>query len=468
MGNGVAEPLQPAPSPGCRNLRLVSPPAIEFLCGSIQRYSIGAMSGIILVRCRHLEPPQARLYFTGMRLSLTSFRQKVWQHSTRRTRMKCRVLRATVIMSTVVLVGGCTTTTLQDAARRGDAVAVQVAFRNGEDVNSRDRNGNTPLMVAASMGRLSIAQQLVDQGADVNASNKAGNTPLMAAAYMGQAELADYLLAHGATLDAHNKEGDTALLLCRTAGWFVGGFYPHDILGGTGEEKSESPQQIVLKGRNQIAKQLITAGADVNARGNGGKTALMVLGGMDILTMLLDKGADVNARDESFGRTPLNHMANQPSLEQAKLFIQRGADVNTTDTSGETPLIRASSFLAAAWEDQSAVVRLLIQSGAKVNARASDGKTALLNLVATRQNDSSPIQLIQFVVESGADVNIADNNGTTPLMVACIAGDEPLVRLLVEKKADVNAVDKARRTPLSLVEEKPHLADLLKAHGAAK
>ncbi len=53
-------------------------------------------------------------------------------------------------------------------------------------------------------------------------------------------------------------------------------------------------------------------------------------------------------------------------------LIDRGADVNTKDNFGYTPLIQA------AWRGHTDIATLLIEGGADVNAKGSDGHTPLL------------------------------------------------------------------------------------------
>lgn len=59
------------------------------------------------------------------------------------------------------------------------------------DINNKEDNGFTPLMLAAMRGNIQVAALLLEKGADMNAVNKFGKTALQlaeegAAAYPGQ------------------------------------------------------------------------------------------------------------------------------------------------------------------------------------------------------------------------------------------------------------------------------------------
>ncbi len=67
--------------------------------------------------------------------------------------------------------------TLRETAPRGDAEEVERLLRQGADLNTGDKEGNTPLHRAAANCRYALAQLLVQHGADVNTRNSQGKTP---------------------------------------------------------------------------------------------------------------------------------------------------------------------------------------------------------------------------------------------------------------------------------------------------
>lgn len=61
-------------------------------------------------------------------------------------------------------------------------------------VNSRRKDGSTPLLLAAQFGQLDVAHLLMTQGADVNLARNDGFTPVHIAASQGNVALARALL----------------------------------------------------------------------------------------------------------------------------------------------------------------------------------------------------------------------------------------------------------------------------------
>ena len=97
------------------------------------------------------------------------------------------------------------------SVRNEDAAGVGRALHDGAVVDSRNRVGETSLLVALKKNRADIAQALLDAGANVNIPAVNGVTPLMAAAYAGQAGIAEALLAKGADAGATDRLGKNAM-----------------------------------------------------------------------------------------------------------------------------------------------------------------------------------------------------------------------------------------------------------------
>ena len=83
---------------------------------------------------------------------------------------------------------------IYDATEDGNIEVVKQHLAAGTDVNSKDKDGWTPLHEAASEGHNQIIKLLVTQGADVNANDDDGETPLDVAA---KPEIADLLRKNG-------------------------------------------------------------------------------------------------------------------------------------------------------------------------------------------------------------------------------------------------------------------------------
>ena len=171
------------------------------------------------------------------------------------------------------------------------------------------------------------------------------------------------------------------------------------------------------------------------------------------MTLLLEKGAEVSAKAND-GRTALMFAARSGRLEAAGLLLDKGADAHGGNR-GVTVLGMACV------SGNSRLVELLKASGAKeVGPRYQD--MAVFSAVST--ND---MKLLQNVLEEGADVNMRDHDGSTPLMFASMLNSVEIVKLLLERGADVNLKDSGGRTALMWASPgRAEIVDLLRAHGA--
>jgi ankyrin repeat protein len=82
----------------------------------------------------------------------------------------------------------------------------------GATVDTRDLMGRTPLSFAAESDCVAIVQLLLDAGADINSKCHNGRTPLSYAAEGGNPQVIERLLQNGADRTIRDCEGGSALL----------------------------------------------------------------------------------------------------------------------------------------------------------------------------------------------------------------------------------------------------------------
>ena len=102
-----------------------------------------------------------------------------------------------------------------DAVKTGNIETVAMSIKEGFNVNTKDKDEYTALLIAAEKGDLEMTHLLVEKGADVNAKDKDGYTALMYVAYAGNIEIAKLLIKNGADVKVKDKDGWTALMFAR-------------------------------------------------------------------------------------------------------------------------------------------------------------------------------------------------------------------------------------------------------------
>jgi uncharacterized protein len=177
------------------------------------------------------------------------------------------------------------------AARDGDAAAVrELLARDAALVGAVDVHRKTPLHLAAEHDHAEVAELLLEAGADVEAWTSWGATPLEWAGVLGSRRAGDVLLAHGARLTLASAAGlglmDALRRLYRQDGAVSAAF----VLA-------------CRNGHTDAARFLLERGADVDARGFFGATALhwaAINGHAETVRFLLGEGADPALRDAEF------------------------------------------------------------------------------------------------------------------------------------------------------------------------
>jgi ankyrin repeat protein len=106
------------------------------------------------------------------------------------------------------------------AAANGHLAVVRCLIKElGADVNQAMYDGSLPLSVSASNGHLPVVRCLIEEfGADVNHPRKDGVTSLMLAVRNGHSKIVKYLIKHGADPQASTPRYGTLIDVSKTSG----------------------------------------------------------------------------------------------------------------------------------------------------------------------------------------------------------------------------------------------------------
>jgi len=183
-------------------------------------------------------------------------------------------------------------------------------------------------------------------------------------------------------------------------------------------------------------------------------------GNIDEVQWQLDAGVDVN-EESSKGLTPLHYAASAGHNDIVELLIERGANVNATDSGkGATPLDYAH------WGDHEEVIETLNAHNAQREHEKGGKGIGQSSLIHDAALDGD-IDEVQRQLDAGVDPNLKSSKGATPLFYAVYGGHLEIVELLITRGADVNAVylnnsvlDQAHSY------DDQEMVELLEAHGA--
>jgi ankyrin repeat protein len=243
----------------------------------------------------------------------------------------------------------------------------RMLLQKGAEVNAKTKTGRTPLMIAASCdGCSAIVKMLLDSGADAKAVDSHKIGALQLAADVDDLDSIKLLLAAGAnaktedqaritplasTAQNCNLEG-TKLLLARGADPNIGNTAAGEVKFGKIQLISITPLMLAATYcAPEVVKALVDAGAKVNATDIRGMPPLVYAVSSEeqnaaVARMLINAGADVNAKTNA-GETALDWAKKFGNARMISLLTTAGAKEGVPYTSperkgaGGLPLLQA-------------------------------------------------------------------------------------------------------------------------------
>jgi len=219
---------------------------------------------------------------------------------------------------------------LHNATIARDNTRIEYLLKRGAKVDAKDTEGQTPLMVAAKSGDLSVLNGLLEYKANPNAQDSDGWTAAMYAVRSNEPKIFRLLGKHKADFNLTNKDGITALAMAvsdnkaNAAVAMLDNNANPDFAMGAG--KYNALMLAVTKGNLTMAQTLLQYKANPNAKNAGGVTPLMIAAHKDqdmIVSLLLKAGAKANMKDDE-GKTALQ-IAKQNDSEKAVVMLEKPA-----------------------------------------------------------------------------------------------------------------------------------------------
>ncbi|XP_076420288.1 ankyrin repeat and SAM domain-containing protein 6 isoform X2 [Peromyscus maniculatus bairdii] len=319
---------------------------------------------------------------------------------------------------------------LQLAAAGGHEPLVRFLLRRGASVNSRNHYGWSALMQAARCGHASVAHLLLDHGADVNAQNRLGASVLTVASRGGHLGVVKLLLEAGAMVDPHNPSGESPAM----------GGSRDELLGIT------ALMAAVQHGHEAVVRLLMEWGADPNhtARTVGWSPLMLaaLLGKLSVAQQLVEKGANPDHL------SVLEKTAFEVALDRKHRDLADYLDpLTTVRPKTDEEKSRPDIFHALKMGNFQLVKEIADEDPNHVNLVNGDGATPLMLAAVTGQ-----LPLVQLLVEKHADMDKQDSvHGWTALMQATYHGNKEIVKYLLNQGADVALRAKNGYTAFDLV-----------------
>jgi ankyrin repeat protein len=252
---------------------------------------------------------------------------------------------------------------------------------------------------------------------------------LLEAAERGDRAAARRLLAAGADPNAPGPDGTTAVM------WAAANDDP------------------------ELVGALIKAGANVTLKNQFGTSALTeaaIIGSAPVIGALLDAGADPDTRNPE-GETPLMAVARSGNVDAARRLVDAGADINAREAWGGQ-----SALMWAAAQSQPEMVRFLAARGADLDARGVIRQWERKVITEPRPKDMNKggftpllyaaregcVECARHLIAAGADPDLADPDRVTPLNMALLNLHFELAAYMIDAGADVDKWDLYGRSPL--------------------
>ena len=343
------------------------------------------------------------------------------------------------------------------AAQEGHLTVVEYLIKKRCDPLQRNDIGCTPADVAVAGGHLSVVKYFREKNlCDFNSANHLGLTALHVASLEGKLDTVKYLVKECAV-----NINSTVILDSAKVAMVVCSFLKDADPNATPDSLISEPYLSTA----EVYYDLLRQGRNPNFVINTGLTPLLDAssrGSLPVIEFLIGEGCDSQCCD-FLGNTPIHFAAQNGHLTVTKYLKERlNYDLSTTNNNGQMAIHQACAV------GKISVVQYLVEEFAVELMNESKDDSSPLQAAAMPQDNEgntplhlavqeSQFEVIKFYMSDlinnlGVNPNTPNSEGATPLHLACRVGSMQIVKLFGECDiCDFSVKDNNGRTLLHYV-----------------
>jgi ankyrin repeat protein len=323
---------------------------------------------------------------------------------------------------------------------------IDLLLENGANINLTSNDRITVLHFACMINNYRVTKILIERGKkfkiNINPKCKQGLTPLLIATTKNNYFLIKYLLDNGSDPNLSDDNKNTPLMVaCENSE--LGEFMfctPKDkedlkkIMYNRVINKPEITDLTIKEEYEQIYYER-------NNNRTGIKGVVTQCANMHIVELLINNGANLNSQN-AYGFTPLMRAVEEYNIILVEYLINKKVNLELKDLNGFTVLRRAinnpeieNCFCQF---QKLKIIELLIKSGTNVNSQDNKGFTSLTEILYEHnKNNHNNNEIAKLLIKYGADVNLQSIYGTTPLKIAVENDNIEMVKILINNGANI-------------------------------
>lgn len=317
-------------------------------------------------------------------------------------------------------------TDLFDAISESHIGKIQQAVRDSADINKPNESGLTPLHMACSLGKVGVISVLVLQlNANVDVTDENGETPLHIACLLGSLPIANLLITAKTNTVSGYKSNQKLQKFINAP-----------------DSQKNTPLHIACNTETpceELIEHLIMMGAAVDAKNTVGETPRALLSARGLTGLI----STIEFRLQQ-------HLLAEGHEEEEEheygIFAQAQAAASSFGDMVSDVALVSSKLLGPTAEDLAAANRVLDEHDNRPLHHACANPTT-----ATRKE-------LKTLLRCGALVNQQNDQGATPLHVACANNFVEAIKILLNHKdIDPNSADHTGKTPLTVAYQQKNI-----------